>query len=72
MAGFGVRIRNRSVPDGRILSENKNDWYGEYAFMIWLDFVALCRLSGYHRALPQSFVLGVSAISADRCIGDRY
>ena len=24
------------------------------AFMIWLDFVALCRLSGYHGELPQS------------------
>ena len=36
MAGFGVRIRNKLVRDGRFLSAKKNDWYGEYAFMIWL------------------------------------
>ncbi len=67
-----MRIRNKLVHEGRFLSEKKNDWYGEYAFMIWLDLVALCRLSGYTGELPQSFVLGVSGVSADRCIGDRY
>ena len=49
-----VRIRNKLVHEGRFLSENKSDWYGEYTFMIWLDFVALCRLSGYDGELPQS------------------
>ena len=53
---FGVRIRNRLIREGRFLSENKNDWYGEYAFMIWLDFVALCRLSGHNGELPRSLV----------------
>ena len=28
-------------------------------------------VSGYDGELPQSFVLGVSAVSAVRCIGDR-
>ena len=32
---FGVRIRNKLVHEGRFLSRNKNDWHGEYAFMIW-------------------------------------
>ena len=56
MGGFGVRIRNKSVHEGRLLSENKDNWYGEYAFMIGLDFVAVCRLSGYDGELPQSVV----------------
>ena len=54
--GFWVRIRNKLVHEGRFLSENRNDWYGEYVFMIWLDLVALCRLSGYTGELPQSVV----------------
>ena len=49
-----VRIRNKLVHQGRFLSKNNSDWYGEYAFMIWLDFAALCRLSGYTGKLPQS------------------
>ena len=51
-----VDIRNELVHNGRFLSKNKNDWYREYSFMIWLDFVALCRLSGYDGELPQSIV----------------
>ena len=66
--GRAVNIRNELVHKGKFLSENRNDWYGEYSFMIWLDFVTLCRLSGYDGELPQSIV--VSAMSADRCLGE--
>ena len=52
--GFWVGIRNKLEHEGKFLSENKNDRYGEYAFMIWLDFVALCGLSGYNGELSQS------------------
>ena len=51
-----VKIRNELVHKGKFLSENRNDWYGEYSFMIWLDFVALCRLSGYDGELSPSIV----------------
>ena len=51
-----VNIRNELVHKGKFLSENRDDWYGEYSFMIWLDFAALCRLSGYDGELPQSIV----------------
>ncbi len=54
--GRAVNIRNELVHKGKFLSENRNDWYGEYSFMIWLDFVTLCRLSGYDGELPQSIV----------------
>ena len=49
-----VNIRNELVHEGKFLSENKSDWYSEYSFMIWLDFVALCRLAGYDGELPSS------------------
>ena len=52
-----VKIRNELVHKGKFLSENRNDWYGEYSFMIWLDFVALCRLAGYDGELPSSIVV---------------
>ena len=54
--GLAVEIRNELVHKGKFLSENSNDWYGEYSFMIWLDFVALCRLSGYDGELSPSIV----------------
>ena len=49
-----VRIRNELVHRGRFLSENRDDWYREYKFMIGLDFAALCRLSGYDGELSPS------------------
>ena len=51
-----VNIRNKLVHEGNFLSVNRNDWYGEYRFMIWFDFVALCRLAGYKGELPSSIV----------------
>ena len=54
--GLAVKIRNELVHKGKFLSENRNDWYGEYSFMIGLDFVALCRLSGYDGELSPSIV----------------
>ena len=54
--GLAVKIRNELVHKGKFLSENSNDWYGEYSSMIWLDFVALCRLSGYDGELSPSIV----------------
>ncbi len=52
--GRAVDIRNKLVHEGKFLSGNREDWYGEYGFMIWLDFVALCRLAGYDGVLPPS------------------
>ena len=51
--GRAVAIRNKLVHSGTYLSANENDdWYNQYKFMIWLDLVALCRLSGYNDDLP--------------------
>ena len=47
-----VDIRNKLVHDGTYLSGNRDDWYSEYQFMIWVDLVALCRLAGYKGDLP--------------------
>ena len=51
-----VNIRNELVHRGKFLSDDIDDCYGEYSFMIWLDFVALCRLSGYDGELSPSIV----------------
>ena len=48
-----VDIRNKLVHYGTYLSTNKSDkWYSQYRFMIWVDLVALCRLTGYGDDLP--------------------
>ena len=48
-----VDIRNKLVHDGTYLSATeKDDWYSQYKFMIWLDLIALCRLAGYEDDLP--------------------
>ncbi|MCY4527958.1 MAG: hypothetical protein OXD46_02855 [Chloroflexi bacterium] len=51
-----VRIRNELVHSGKFLSENREDWYEEYRFIVWLDFAALCRLSGYDGELSRSML----------------
>ena len=45
-----VKIRNRLVHDGTYLPDD--DWYGQYRLIIWMDLVALCRLTGYEGDLP--------------------
>ena len=48
-----VDIRNKLVHDGTYLSKNNSDeWYSQYKFLIWVDLVALCRLTGYGGHLP--------------------
>ena len=48
-----VDIRNKLVHNGTYLSPNEVDeWYRQYKFMIWVDLVALCRLTGYEGDLP--------------------
>ena len=48
-----VKIRNELVHEGRYLSANgDDDWYSQYRLMIWIDLVALCRLTGYDGDLP--------------------
>ena len=48
-----VDIRNKLVHDGTYLSTNESgEWYSQYRFMIWIDLVALCRLTGYEDDLP--------------------
>ena len=43
-----VNIRNQLVHYGTYLPENQGDeLYSQYKFMIWVDLVALCRLTGY-------------------------
>ncbi len=51
--GRAVRTRNKLVHEGTYLTENEGDeWYSQYMFMIWVDLVALCRLTGYEDDLP--------------------
>ena len=51
--GRAVKIRNKLVHEGTYLTENEGDeWYSQYKFMIWVDLVALCRLTGYEGDLP--------------------
>ena len=51
--GRAVKIRNKLVHEGTYLTENKGDeWYSQYKFMIWVDLVALCGLTGYEDDLP--------------------
>ena len=45
-----VKIRNKLVHEGTYLQDE--DWYSQYRFMIWMDLVALCRLTGYEGELP--------------------
>ena len=48
-----VDIRNKLVHEGTYLGKNEGDkWYSQYNFMIWVDLVALCRLTGYEDDLP--------------------
>ena len=48
-----VDIRNKLVHEGTYLGKNEgNKWYSQYNFMIWVDLVALCRLTGYEDDLP--------------------
>ena len=47
-----VQTRNELVHNGQFPSNNRDDWYRDYMFMIWMDFVTLCRLSGYEGDLP--------------------
>ena len=48
-----VDIRDQLVHEGTYLSENEGDeWYSQYKFMIWVDLIALCRLTGYEDDLP--------------------
>ena len=47
-----VQTRNELVHNGRYPSTNRDDWHHDYMFMIWMDFVTLCRLSGYEGDLP--------------------
>ena len=54
--GQAVCIRNKLVHEGTYPS-NRDDWFSQYKFMIWVDWVALCRLAGYGDPLP-SFMEG--------------
>ena len=45
-----VKIRNELVHEGTYLPGI--DVYSQYTFMIWVDLVALCRLTGYKGDLP--------------------
>ena len=47
-----VNIRNKLVHEGTYPSKNSDDWYGDYRFILWVDFIALCRLGGYDGNLP--------------------
>ena len=47
-----VHIRNELVHEGTYPSKNRDEWYNQYSFMIWMDLVALCRLTGYEGDLP--------------------
>ena len=39
---MGVSMRIELVHKGRFLSENENDRFEEYAFMIWFEIVDPC------------------------------
>ena len=48
-----VKIRNELVHEGRYFSANGDDYgYSQYKLMIWMNLVALCRLTGYEGDLP--------------------
>ena len=47
-----VNIRNKLVHEGKFPSKSSDDWYGDYSFILWVDFIALCRLAGYDGNLP--------------------
>ena len=48
-----VKVRNELVHEGRYLPVNGDDYgYSQYKLMIWLNLVALCRLTGYEGDLP--------------------
>ena len=50
-----ARIRNSLAHEGTFPSSFQDGgWEDDYAFMIWTDFRALCRLSGYQGELPQA------------------
>ncbi len=49
-----VNIRNHLVHEGTYRSDfESGSWYEDYQFMIWINFIALCRLSGYKGDLPE-------------------
>ena len=48
-----IKTRDKLVHEGTYLPESEGDeWYSQYKFMIWVDLVALCRLTGYQGVLP--------------------
>ena len=50
-----ARIRNSLTHEGTFPSSFQDGgWEDDYAFTIWTDFRALCRLSGYQGELPQA------------------
>ena len=59
-----MRTRNKLVHERSFLSAKKNDWYGEYAFMIWLDLWLCADFLDTMASCPNQ--LGVSAVGADR------
>ena len=55
-----VKIRNALVHDGTYATELR-EWINDNRFVIWLDFVVLCRFIGYTGEIPgpqQDWVLG--------------
>ena len=49
-----VRVRNSLVHNGSYPDRLEDGrWAGDYDLMIWLNFVSLCRLSGYGGDLPE-------------------
>ena len=49
-----VRVRNSLVHRGIYLSPLQDGrWAGDYGLIIWTNFIALCRLSGYEGELPR-------------------
>ena len=49
-----VKIRDELVHEGRYLPVNGDDYgYSQYKLMIWMNLVALCRLTGYEGYLPR-------------------
>ena len=48
-----VKIRNKLVHHGTYFSDDRfGTWYNQYKTMIWINLVALCRLTGYKEDLP--------------------
>ena len=48
-----IKIRNELVHQGTYLPEKTDGpWYDQYEIMIWMNLVALCRLTGYEGNLP--------------------